>query len=154
MIKDIPIGGKISIISRMFKKEMDQCVGKADLTGVQFGVLNNLIMLEKNGINDINQRMLEDIIQVTHPTMTEIIKKLEKNEYIICSVSKLDRRHKCISSTKKAEELINKHKTANVQVTDKLLKNLTDEQIYQFDEILNIILDSNIACSKGGDGNV
>ena len=55
-------------------------------------------LMEDNGVEEVNQKDLEHIEQVTHPTMTGIIKRLETKGFLICAPSENDRRYKKISS--------------------------------------------------------
>ena len=53
------------------------------LTAVQLRVLGELSRSESKGVEEINQKDLEKALAVTHPTMTEIIKRLEKKNAVI-----------------------------------------------------------------------
>ena len=81
MKSDMPIGLRFSLLHRAFLRQMDQRLLEKDLTGVQFGVLAALIRLEERGEAELSQRDLENASRVTHPTMTEIIKRLEKRAF-------------------------------------------------------------------------
>ena len=102
---DLPYGMRFSILGRTFKRQLDQRLLEKDLTGVQLGVLKELERLEASGAAEVNQRDLENASHVTHPTMTEILKRLERKGFIRCCQSSHDRRHKCIFSTEKARQL-------------------------------------------------
>ncbi len=52
------------------------------LTAVQLRVLGELSRAESMGACEINQKDLEKALAVTHPTMTEIIKRLEKKKLL------------------------------------------------------------------------
>lgn len=98
---DKPIGLQIAIIDRAFKKRMDERALCMDLTSVQLRVLGKISMLESTGVPEINQRDLEEAMQVTHPTMTGIIKRLEHKGFVKCVPSSVDRRYKKITCTTK-----------------------------------------------------
>ena len=91
MKSDMPIGLRFSLLHRAFIRQMDQRLLEKDLTGVQFGVLAALIRLEERGEAELSQRDLENASRVTHPTMTEIIKRLEKKGFLLCRPGQLDR---------------------------------------------------------------
>ena len=105
MTCDMPVGLRFSILHRSFMKQLDRQLQEKGLTGVQFGVLGQLRRMEEAGQLEINQRDLETATHVTHPTMTEIVKRLEKQGYLVCSPSARDRRYKSIRSTDKAASL-------------------------------------------------
>ena len=72
------------------------------LTAVQLRVLGEVSRSESKGVEEINQKDLEKALAVTHPTMTEIIKRLEKNNAVICTqafASKLAAHEKPFSDT-------------------------------------------------------
>ena len=76
MEKEMPIGLRFSLLHRSFKKQLDEQLKEKELTGVQFGVLGQLGRLERSGQGEVYQKDLELATHVTHPTMTEIIKRL------------------------------------------------------------------------------
>ena len=80
MEKELPIGLRFSLLHRSFKKQLDEQLKEKELTGVQFGVLGQLGRLERSGQGEVYQKDLELATHVTHPTMTEIVKRLEKGD--------------------------------------------------------------------------
>lgn len=104
MDSNLPIGFRFSVINRAMRRQIDETMKQEELTGVQLFALCELRRMEQKGM-EVNQRDLENACHVTHPTMTEIIKRLEKKEYIVCKQSSIDRRHKCISSLERANGL-------------------------------------------------
>lgn len=105
MEQNMPMGLRFSLLHRAFRKQMDERLQAQGLTGVQFGVLGQLRRLQQAGQPEINQRDLETATHVTHPTMTEIVKRLEKQGFVACAPSERDRRFKSIRPTEKAEAL-------------------------------------------------
>ena len=75
---NMPMGVKFAVIHRAFRREMDALLREKDVTGAQFGALRALDYLERERGGEISQHDLEEISRSTHPTMTEILKKLEK----------------------------------------------------------------------------
>ncbi len=150
MEQDLPLGARFAIIGRCFKRELDERIRNYGLTGVQFGVLNALARLERSGAAEINQRDLEQLVHVTHPTMTEIIKRLEKSGYLLCRRSELDRRSKCIRSTALARELFHELKAADSAVFSRLCRGLDERQMSDLMRITDVIL-SNAFSLEGDD---
>ena len=103
-LKDIPIGAKFGVIHRAFRRELDASLRETGLTGAQFSVLCALDRLERDR-GEVSQRDLEEYCRSAHPTMTEILKKLEKKGFIEVRPSETDRRRKQIRRTDKAREL-------------------------------------------------
>lgn len=99
MHENPPVGLRFSLLARAIRKQIDDALREDGLTGVQLFVLCELRRLEEAGQAEVNQKDLEQICRVTHPTMTEILQRLEKKGYLTCVRSAKDRRHKKISST-------------------------------------------------------
>lgn len=118
------VGMRFAIIGRLFKKHLDAAGRDNDLTGVQLMVLSRLHHMESRGISHIRQRDLELDARLGHPTMTELLKKLEKKGFICCSVSPVDRRSKVISSTGKAHQLRGELEKIEQELFEKLCDNV------------------------------
>lgn len=96
----IPPGRRFAILDRAFKYRLGEKADQLGLTAVQLRVLGELSRLEASGVPEVNQRDLEIAEQVTHPTMTDMIRRLEKKGFVTCSVSQTDRRYKKINCYK------------------------------------------------------
>jgi DNA-binding MarR family transcriptional regulator len=90
----MPFGLKISIITRAFRKRLDEKASAMDLTAVQLRVLGSVSRLEASGETEIHQNDLERIEHVTHPAMTKMLQRLESKGFVRCVSSELDRRYK------------------------------------------------------------
>ena len=151
---DLPYGMRFSILGRTFKRQLDQRLLEKDLTGVQLGVLKELERLEAAGAAEVNQRDLENASHVTHPTMTEILKRLERKGFIRCCHSSHDRRHKCIFSTEKARQLQQEMSYMDSAILVQLSRGLSQQQLEALGEILDVMLDNAFqTCKKGCDEN-
>lgn len=124
MEEKMPLGLMFSIIDRAFKKKVDKKMLEKgldlELTPVQVRVLGEISHLEAIGVDEINQRDLENVEKITHPAMTGIIKRLEAKGYIVCSTSPRDKRYKKITCTDKVSDI---HKTID-EIDKELLKEL------------------------------
>ena len=149
----IPIGLQFSILHRAFRKKLDEQLREKDLTGVQFGVMGELMRLERVASGEVNQKDLENASHVTHPTMTEIIKRLEKKGFITCETSAVDRRYKSISSTGKALSLRQEMNEVDKSVFQWLSQGLSQPQIDELMEIMDIMLKNAAECCGKGSEN-
>ena len=134
MEEPLPIGLRFSLLHRAFRRKMDALLSEKELTGVQFGVLGALIRLEKEGGSEISQRALEERTRVSHATMTEILKRLEKKEFLRSEQSARDRRFKSIRPTEKAYALLGQLAEAEDETFSWLCRGLSDAQVQ---ELLN-----------------
>ena len=153
MKHDLPYGLRFSILGRTFKRQLDERLLEKDLTGVQ-RVLKELERLEASGAAEVNQRDLENASHVTHPTMTEILKRLERKGFIRCCQSSHDRRHKCVFSTEKARQLQQEMSHMDSAILAQLSCGLSREQLESLWEMLDVMLDNALkTCKKGCDEN-
>lgn len=140
MAGTLPIGLKIAIIDRAFRRKMDERACKMGLTSVQFRVLGELSLMEASGVPEVNQKDLENAEQVTHPTMTGIIKRLENKGFVKCTPSCADRRYKKISCTEKSADIHLKIAIQDEEVLSEICKGFTHEQRKAFLEMTDEIL--------------
>lgn len=137
---EMPLGLRIAIIDRMFKHKMDERAKEMGLTSVQLRVLGEVSLMESMGVEEINQKDLEKIEKVTHPTMTGIIQRLESNDFIICRPSPTDRRYKKINCTEKSVGIHKQIEALDKEIWKEMCKSLTDEQADKFLFIIDLIL--------------
>ena len=150
----IPLGARFSILHRSFRRRIDELMSGLGLTGAQGFVLCEVHRMEAGG--DVNQRDLERATRLSHPTLNEIIKRLESKGFVSCRVSERDRRSKCIESTPKAEEVFRSMDGIDRTVFDELCRGLSEEQISEFlkitDTMLNNAMDMYPSQCPGGKG--
>ena len=78
----MPKGLRFEILQKTIRRQMDEYVRETGLTGTQVGVLGELGRLERESAGEVTQKALEAAAHVTHPTMTELLKKLEKKGFV------------------------------------------------------------------------
>ena len=78
----MPKGLRFAILQKTIRRQMDEYVRETGLTGTQVGVLGELGRLERESAGEVTQKALEAAAHVTHPTMTELLKKLEKKGFV------------------------------------------------------------------------
>ncbi len=142
MEHELPYGLRFSLLGRFFKRQLNEQLLEKDLTGVQLSVLKELEKLENSGAAEVYQRDLENISHVTHPTMTDILRRLERKGFISCRQSSVDRRHKCISTSGKARELQQQLDEMDRAVLRELSRGLSREQLEQLEQITDVMLDN------------
>lgn len=140
MSERMPMGLMIAVINRTFKRKMDERACKMGLTSVQLRVLGDISMLEASGTTEINQKDLEKMEQVTHPTMTGIIQRLESKGFVECVPSLIDRRYKRISCTPKSTGIYRELDAQDEEVLSEICTGLTTEQKQEFVHIAELIL--------------
>ena len=150
--RKLSLGMRFAILHRAFRRQLDECLREKGLTGVQFGVLKLLTRLEAEGAQEVRQCDLESGAHVTHPTMTEIIKRLEREGFVVCAQSVRDRRSKSIRSTEKTQALLSEFSALDGNIARELLEGVTQEEydalIAATDKMLEKIFSG---CEKGSD---
>ena len=154
MCENPPVGFRFSVLSRAAKKHIDEQLKAEGLTGVQLFVLGQLRYLMESGQTEVNQKDLEKVSRVTHPTMTDMLNRLERKGYIKCTRSQTDRRHKCIVPTDMGENADNILRRADAEAFSLLCEGLSREQIEQFLAISDIMVaNAEAILGKGCDCN-
>ena len=153
MEENMPIGLRFSLLHRAFRRRMDELLSAEELTGVQFGVLMALIRMEKDGDAEISQRALEEKTRVSHATMAEILKRLEKKEFIRSEQSARDKRFKSIRPTEKAYRLKGELAELEDETFSWLCRGLSGEQVENLLTCIDRMLQNAWeAKQKGGEG--
>jgi DNA-binding MarR family transcriptional regulator len=94
-------GALIRLIENAFKNTCTQILGVPDLTAAQMDVLNFLLA---NRGREMNQRDIENEFQITNPTVTGILNRLEKKGFVKRTVHPADKRQRIITITAKSSE--------------------------------------------------
>jgi len=140
MQNNIPDGLRFTLLHRAFRRQLGECVREYGLTGPQFLVLGTLGRLMQNGECDITQKTLEESTHISHATMTELLKKLEKKGFIESHISETDRRCKIISGTAKSESLHQTLEESGAAIFSQLCSGLSDEDVANLLRITDIML--------------
>ena len=120
----MPVGLKIAIINRTFRKKMDEKAVAMGLTSVQLHVLDSISRLEAAGETEIHQNDLERIEHVTHPAMTKLLQRLESKGLVRCVPSSVDRRYKKITCTGQSADIYKMILEQDEEVFSDLCKHL------------------------------
>lgn len=138
----IPLGRRFAIIDRAFKQHLNKKADQLGLTAVQLRVLGEPSRLEAFGVPEVNQRDLEQAEQVTHPTMTEMIKRLEKKGFVTCTPSTSDRRYKKINCTERSRNLYLELAQADEAITEPICAGLSAEEKAELIRFTDCMLDN------------
>lgn len=124
-------------ISHAAKKDTDNYLKKWDLTMSQAMVLE---YLNNTPDTELTQRAIEQHFNLQHPTVSGILKRLEKNAYIETATSETDRRVKKIFMTEKAKQIDIRAKQRQAETEELLVKGLTTEEIETLRRLLENVL--------------
>lgn len=140
--RSVPRGLRFAILQKTMRRQMDEYVRETGLTGTQVGVLGELGRLEREGAGEVTQKALETAAHVTHPTMTELLKKLEKKGFVTCRTSEKDHRCKVVSATEKAHELHHAIGVFDNRVFTALCRGLSEREVAEFLRITDVMLEN------------
>lgn len=153
----LPKGPRFGILHRTIRRALDERLREIGLTGAQFGVLAALGQLEREGAA-VTQRVLEEAAHTTHPTMTELLKKLERKGFVTCRTSEADRRCKVIAATDTARALHHTVDELDGRIFDELCRGLSEKEVAEFLRITDVMLENaknmedareELPCGKG-----
>lgn len=137
-----PIGLKFSILQRAFRRRVDAMLAEKGLTSVQLSVLGQLDRLKRGEAAEISQRDLEKAAKVSHSTMADIIKRLEKKGFVAVYPSEDDRRCKRIEPTELAGQLGTELSELDEEVFSQLCAGMSQEQICALRGAIDIMLEN------------
>lgn len=147
---DMPYGLRFSMLNRSFKNQVDRLLRENDLTGVQLGLLGQLARLKCSGLAEVRQKDLEQATGLGHPTITELLKRLEKKGLIEIRPCSQDRRSKSISATEKAGELHSQLKQVDRAVFERLTEGIDEIELASFFSVLDSMLENADKCRRKG----
>lgn len=150
MEHNLPVGLRFSLLHRAFRRKMDALLCEKELTGVQFGVLMALVRLENEGETEISQRLLEERTRVSHATMSEILKRLEKKGLLCCRQSTRDRRFKSIRASERAYRLKEELAEAENETFSWLCRGMSERQTEELLSAVDLMLRN---AYEGGEEN-
>ena len=157
MEEKAPEGLRFSLLARATKKQIDDAIRDEGLTGAQLFVLSALRRLGSGGA-EVNQKDLEAVSRVTHPTMTDMLRRLEKKGYVSCRRSEVDRRFKRVAPTQKALGLTRRLEEADSAAFRALCEGLSETEIAQLKSTTDRMVENALkllgkGCEHGCDQN-
>ena len=126
-------------ITNALKKDINSRMEQLGLTGSQCMVLE---YINKSPNGTLTQKDIELHFDLKHPTVSGILKRLERNGFVLSSCNEDDRRYKNITMTEKAHAVMEKVK-AGQAIREKIIaQGLSKQEIAALRETLNTVLDN------------
>lgn len=120
------MGVYIPMLHNQFKEQMDRLVGKIDLTTSQIHIL---FYLKGRGDEEVIQKDIEETFNLSNPTVTGIIKRLEAKEFVTRTVSSKDARSKSLHLTEKSIAASEEMKRAMYEANKKVFEGFTEQEL-------------------------
>lgn len=108
-----------------------------DLTGAQGEIIGYLMLNEDR---EVNQKDIEKEYKLMNPTVTGILKRLEKKGFVIRVRSKQDERCNIIELTEKGKEMFEKFKEKGLEVEKQLLMGVSETEMDIFVRVLKKLI--------------
>ena len=126
MISREMMGAYIPMLHNQFKEQVNRMVGKIDLTTSQIHVL---FYLKSHADEEVIQKDIEERFNLSNPTVTGIIKRLEAKGFVTRTVSSKDARSKSIHLTEKSIAASEEMKRALQEANKKVFEGFTEEEL-------------------------
>ena len=134
---DVSIGVKFSILSRIFKSRIDEKFKNEGLTAVQASTIKTVSNLEEELGRSVTITDIKEAQNLSHPTMIEIIKKLENKGFVETTKSETDRRSRIVKLTPKANGFNSSIREIVDGVYDSLSSGIDKEELRQMEDTIN-----------------
>lgn len=131
--EDAPLGYKFKRIHEMFCSRANADLKQIDLTYSQMEILFYL----SHHSQPVSQKELCEAIQVSHPTMIGLIRRMEEKGLLICQTDPGDRRKNSIEMTDKSREILEQTKKRHRQDDEMLVRGFSEEENRLLNELLS-----------------
>ncbi len=98
----MPIGVLMKCITNEYEKYFNKMLSTIGITASQCAVLNFLLETE---MESVNQRDIEKHLNLSNPTVTGLLKRLDEKGYVLVVQSEKDKRKKNVHLTEKAYDI-------------------------------------------------
>ena len=129
------IGYFIKMIDDKLKVRADAALKEHNLTLAQSRVL---MLLDERG-GQATQKELEELFDVSHPTVVGIVSRMEQNGYVETWLDPKVQRSKMVRLTPKARAIDAEMSAMIQEQEDAMLRGLTGEQIGQLEWLLDAV---------------
>jgi len=130
----------MGILNREQKKKMDMELERLGLTAAQAQVLFYIMLISRRAESEITARDLEQRFRVSNPTMSGIIKRLEKKGFIERSPGALDRRKQQIRIKGEIDFMRRIAEERMEEEKERAFRNFTEEETDRLSELLTKLL--------------
>ncbi|WP_397539029.1 MarR family winged helix-turn-helix transcriptional regulator [Rummeliibacillus pycnus] len=120
-------------VFKFFSKRLEEC----GVTPGQYGVLN---CLWREG--QLSPKQIGEMLYIEAPTVSGILDKLQKAEFIERSVDPNNRRNVLVMATQKSNEIRDEVIAATIELNNKVLENLSDSDKVVLQKSLETIIKS------------
>ena len=137
--------GKMSIVILLkmlynsLAAQRNKDMEEIELTASQSDIM---IYLIHNNDREVNQRDIELELKLMNPTVTGILKRLEKKGFIARVKSEVDRRYKIVKLTERGREILWEMVDKAVEIDKRLLNGFSESEIDSLRDTLKRLIDN------------
>lgn len=117
-------------------KNRNTVAAKFGLTSGQALIMK--FLLKHRDSEEINQLDIQKDMNLSHQTVSGMLRRLERDGYIICEQSQRDKRYKRITVTQKANKLEQALKEVAHCAEEKVVEGMTEAEQVEFNRLLRI----------------
>lgn len=128
----------IKKINFQMRTAMDARLRENDLTFTQMIVLR---YISQNG-GTAGQKEIQEYLNVSHPTVVGLVKRLESHGFVECRADEQDRRSKLVTLTPSAREFGRSMEEGKKKADEAVLGSFSEEELAEFTRLLNKLYDS------------
>lgn len=129
------------LLHSTLRENVDRNVKALELTTSQ---LDALICIAEQGGGPVSQRRIEEELRLTNPTVTGILKRLEKKGFITRTVGATDRRYREVRLTGRCAQLTERLQPGGQEMLQRAFRGFTAEEFDSLNRMLERLL---INCS-------
>lgn len=134
------IGMLFKAVNKNIVRELNKELEVYGVTLMQMEILGYIYSKEKK--HNINQRDIEKYFNLTNPTITGLLNRLQVKNLISRQASKEDARYKIITLTQEGKRIMeDMHQMKSIKMQQRITKNLSHEEEIQLVYLLNKVLE-------------
>ena len=133
------IGINLKKINNVLEQNVNK---KLEALGITHSQLYILTYLLENKDKEIYQKHLEDKFNLSNPTVTGILNRLEEKQLVYRNINTMDARYKIIGITQKSLEMEKEMKKSFNDIRSIMLKDMTKIEIDNLDILLKKIMEN------------
>ena len=137
MQEALPVGFLFKQINTVYEKDINNQLKGIGITSSQCEVLDYLFHTEKD---EVNQKDIEQALNLKNPTVTGILQRLEEKGYILIVPNGRDKRKKNVHLTEKAYDIQRKMESGRRKVDKSLTLGMNKREVQALQKMLNRVL--------------
>ncbi len=131
------LGFLFKLIHDSFEKDLNHLLKSQELTMSQMQVLGFLFAHSEEAVT---HRDIEKFLDLSHPTVVGILKRMESKGFIRTAVNKKDRRCRDVFLAEKAASVRKAMEAHKAHMESKLTAGMTEAQVKELDLLLHTVL--------------